>query len=71
MGSITGVFHEADGTWLFFPSGSPEDAEPREVCIGCILMQDPSISNIADLSRGWGAWRRKPDKPWQRRPSYT
>jgi hypothetical protein len=66
--SVIGAFHERDGTWLLLTTEGNEPIEPREVCFGCVYTVDPSVADIADLPRGWGAFRRKPGEIWERKP---
>ena len=38
------------------------------VCLGCAYERNPSIGPLADMPRGWAAWRDSPDGPWTREP---
>jgi hypothetical protein len=65
---VVGMIHDDDGSWLLIARGDPEDDEPHEVCLGCMLEMDSSISDVADLPRGWMARRKESGVVWQRRP---
>jgi len=57
---------EDDGTWQVLCGTTNEPAEGRVVCLGCLYQKDPSIRDVADLPRGWRAWRDTISSPWQR-----
>ena len=64
---ILHVSHEiADGGWQFLGWGdvSPEDA--KVVALRTIVRLDPSVQELADLPRGWHAWRKDVNERWQR-----
>ena len=62
------VSHDAeDGCWQFLCGTTTDPAAGRVVGIGQLIDGDPSLRQLADLPRGWRAWRRGPGMPWQRR----
>ena len=65
---ILRVSHDDDdGAWQFVCGGLHEGAaEGRIVCLSCILARDPSLQELADLPRGWGADREAVDASWER-----
>jgi hypothetical protein len=61
------VTHDLDdGAWQFLCGTTNDDADGRVVGLGTIVDQDPSVIELADLPRGWRAWRRSPEDSWQR-----
>jgi len=63
------VTHDkSDGAWQFLcgKTNSPEDA--RVVGLDCALKLDSSLAALADLPRGWQAWREDVRSPWKREP---
>jgi Domain of unknown function (DUF4262) len=63
---ITGASHEDDNAWLFFNDEADADSGTiEEVCMGCVLQSTPSISEVADLPRGWMA-KAQPGSEWIR-----
>jgi hypothetical protein len=66
-GKVLAAFHETDGSWVFI-SEPAADYHRVEICLGCLAAQDLSLSDIADLPRGWSARRRSNSAAWQRRP---
>jgi hypothetical protein len=61
------VTHDADGDWQFLDGGDPDIKDTRVVSFLYIVHKDPSLLSLADLPRGWQAWRDKPDAPWIRK----
>ena len=58
-----------DGCWQFMDGGdNPDVKDGRVVSLSCIVEQDPSLRELADLPLGWCAWREHVDAPWQRAP---
>jgi hypothetical protein len=58
---------EDDGAWSFHPKGgrmSVDDA--KVVSLQSVVDRDPSIAELADLPRGWCAWREDARSAWQR-----
>jgi hypothetical protein len=60
------VTHDDDGDWqiLCGTTNAPEDG--LVVCLGCAYQRDRTIGALADLPRGWSAWRDAKDAPWIR-----
>ena len=64
------VGHDPDGTWLFLDgSDDPDPSDAATVELEHMLKLDPSIAGLADLPRGWLAWRDAPDAEWEREPN--
>jgi hypothetical protein len=59
---------EDDGAWQFLPSGSGPLKESDAVVVSLqkIVNLDRSIQDLADLPRGWRAWRSEKAEPWCR-----
>jgi hypothetical protein len=68
-GEILLVIHEDDGTWQVLCASTNEPADDRVVCLGCMYQRDPTIGAVADLPRGWAAWRDSGFSPWRRQKS--
>jgi hypothetical protein len=59
------VAHDDDGDWQFLDA--VEDlGEPVLHCLGCVYAADPTLEEIGDLPRGWGAFRARVGAPWER-----
>jgi len=64
------VSHDADdGMWQVLCGTTNEPEDGRLTCLGCLLELDPTLADIADLPRGWEAYRDAVGEPWQREPS--
>ena len=61
------VSHDADDDGWQFLDGNEVDVD-RAVLISMarVIGLDPSVLEVADLQRGWTAWRSAPGEPWQR-----
>src|SRR5947209_2894528 len=61
------VEHDENGGWHFFDGrqvfGLEELTSAR---LEQIVEQDQSIQNVADLQKGWRAWRISRDAGWER-----
>jgi adenylate cyclase class IV len=55
-----------DGTWQFLDGEHVFEADGTVAYLGEMVQFDPSLEELADLPRGWFAWRTAPDQPWQR-----
>jgi predicted adenylyl cyclase CyaB len=55
-----------DSTWQFLDGGHVFESDGVTVFLGEMIQFDPSLESLADLPRGWYAWRTAPDDPWQR-----
>ncbi|ESX10800.1 DUF2185 domain-containing protein [Mesorhizobium sp. M0761] len=77
---IAYVVHEADddenyndegGSWQFYSSDSRDWDEREIMLVGLqeVVQQDESILALADLPKGWHAWRTSKSSPWQRAKS--
>jgi hypothetical protein len=63
------VTHDLDdGTWQFLCGTTNDKNDCRVVCLGCMMDEDPSLFEIADLPMGWSAWRGAPGQEWHREP---
>ena len=60
------VVHDEDGDWQVLCGLTDDPLHGRVACLGCLLDIEPSIASLADLPRGWCAWRESPDAPWHR-----
>ncbi|MCX7058120.1 MAG: hypothetical protein WCH32_11370 [Pseudomonadota bacterium] len=64
------VSHDADdGMWQVLCGTTNEPEDGRLTCLGCLLELDPTLAEIADLPRGWEAYREAVGAPWAREPS--
>ena len=57
-----------DGCWQFLSAEPPQEEDPVVVPLGEMVELDPSLKQLADLPRGWCAWREDPEAVWQRAP---
>lgn len=60
------VSHDHDGDWQFLDATTDELCECVLLCLGCVYERDPTLSEIADLPRGWGACRPTIGAAWER-----
>ena len=60
------VTHDHDGDWQFLCGAGHAGAQPRVVCLGCMVERDSSLSFLADMPAGWGADRRSQSDDWNR-----
>jgi hypothetical protein len=51
------VTHDDDGAWQLLCGITNRTEDGRIVCLGCMFERDPTIGALADLPRGWQAWR--------------
>lgn len=66
------VSHDADdGMWQVLCGTTNEPDDGRLTCLGCLFELDPTLAEIADLPRGWEAYREAVGAPWSREPSPT
>jgi hypothetical protein len=66
---ILRVIHYLDDHSWAFTCGSTDDVnDGRVICMQTVIALDPSITEIADLPPGWGAWREVVGGDWQRYP---
>lgn len=61
------VHHDPDGDWQFH--GATEDGCVL-LCLHHLIDRDRTLDELADLPRGWSAWRDSSSAPWNREP-YT
>lgn len=58
---------EDDGSWQFHRSSKLSAAKDAiVVSLREVVERDPTISDLADLPRGWCAWRDSVTSPWFR-----
>jgi hypothetical protein len=60
------VAHDHDGDWQFLDATTDEPGECVLLCLGCVYERDSTLSEIADLPRGWGAFRSAVGATWER-----
>lgn len=60
------VAHDDDGAWQFLDATTDDIGEPVLMCLGCVFERDATLSEIADLPRGWGAYREYVGAAWER-----
>ena len=78
---IAYVVHESDddydddddegGSWQFYSSDTRDLDESDMMLVGLreVVERDESIFELADLPKGWHAWRSSKASPWQRAKS--
>jgi hypothetical protein len=62
------VSHEDDGDWQFLCGTTSDYEHCKLICLGCALESDGTLATIADLPRGWLAFREFVGGPWDRQP---
>lgn len=60
------VAHDADGDWQFLDATTDEPGECVLHCLGCVYERDNTLAEVADLPRGWSAFREQAGSPWVR-----
>lgn len=60
------VAHDFNGDWQFLDATTDEPGECVMLCLGCIFEKQADMAAIADLPRGWGAWRDAASAEWKR-----
>ena len=60
------VTHDVEGDWQILCGTTNDPADALVVCLGCAYERDRTIGALADLPRGWMAWRDTADAPWIR-----
>jgi hypothetical protein len=59
---------ESDGAWQFLCGKTNAVEDARVIGLDCALRLDPGLADLADLPRGWQAWRENVQSPWRRGP---
>ena len=62
------VTHDEDGDWQFMCTTTNDSEHGLIVCLGCAYERDRTVAEVADLPRGWQAWRDFVGGPWDRVP---
>jgi hypothetical protein len=60
------VLHDQDGYWQFLDGENVTEEDAAVVSLREIVNLDPRLHEIADLPRGWDAWRRSTHSEWMR-----
>jgi hypothetical protein len=60
------VTHDHDGDWQVLCGTTNDSKDARIVCFGCAYQRNRVIGELADLPRGWRAWRDDVKSPWIR-----
>jgi hypothetical protein len=60
------VTHDDDGDWQILCGTTNEPADGLVISLGCMFQRERSIGQLADLPRGWRAWRDSATASWQR-----
>jgi hypothetical protein len=60
------VTHDHDGDWQILCGTTNDSEDARIACFGCAFERNRDIAVLADLPRGWRAWRETPSSPWIR-----
>jgi hypothetical protein len=64
--AVLQVSHEEDGDWQFLDATTEDPGKPVMLCLGCVFERDASLAQIADLPRGWSAFRPHVGAEWER-----
>ena len=65
---VLGVAHDHDGSWQFLDGGSTSEDDIALVHMAHVVGRHVDVAKLADLPRGWKAWRSDTNAPWQRSP---
>jgi len=57
---------EDDGGWQFLDGGDVDEEVTMVVLLASMMMKDPGITELAELPRGWRAWRAESTLPWEK-----
>lgn len=60
------ITHDEEGDWQFLCGTTNDSDDARISCFGCMFERHPEIAQLADLPRGWLAWRQDENSPWTR-----
>ena len=61
-----------DGTWQFLPlEGELRVLDAAVVGLRSMIERDGTLAQLANLPRGWRAWRESPNDPWPASESQT
>lgn len=60
------VTHDHEGDWQVLCGTTNDPKDCRVVCFGCAYQRNREIAELADLPRGWRAWREDVKSPWIR-----
>jgi hypothetical protein len=60
------VCHDGDGDWQFSCGTTGEPEHVAIACLGCLVDDDATLGELADLPPGTLAWRIDPRAPWER-----
>jgi hypothetical protein len=63
---IRRISHDRDGDWQVLCGTTLDVKDAIVVCLGCAYQRDKTIGELADLPRGWTAWRDQVGGPWER-----
>ena len=65
--AILVVYHDVeDGAWQFHGPGEWAADDLVVICLSHAVDYDPTVRELADLPRGWGASRDGLGEPWRR-----
>jgi hypothetical protein len=65
---VLGVAHDHDGSWQFLDGGSTSEDDIALVHMAHVVGKHVDVAKLADLPRGWQAWRSDTNAPWHRSP---
>src|SRR4051812_47546917 len=57
------ISHDSDGDWQVLCGTTTESEQAIVICLGCAYERDKTIGQVADLPRGWSAWRADVNSP--------
>ena len=63
------ITRDDDGAWQFHPNDRMTTVEDvRVITLEEMLVVDPSVGQVADMPRGWHAFRGTPGGSWTQEP---
>ena len=63
---IVQVTHYEDGEWQFMCNTTDDPDDGMVICMGCFISQFPEMIELADLPKGWDAYREDEAQPWDK-----
>lgn len=65
---IREVYHDPDGDWQFLCGTTLDEKDLKLVCLGCMVENDPTIGELADMPPSWCAIRHESGGAWIQGP---
>ena len=63
---IIQVNHYIDDGWQFMCNTTDDPDDGVVICMGCFISKFPEMIDLADLPKGWDAFREDKNQPWDK-----